>query len=189
MLELPVIDAARLRLVQAATNGPWRPGKSLVSWHHVIKIEPDGSAVGTNERVMVVAQETTAPFDGGAIHIIPKATIPKSAKTALIDGDKLTTDKGDVIELLVLSESSAPRLVPYPNYQPVLAKLDDEAEYPLADYGFDGKALTALLMAHPKWPGESYYRLRHLSDKSVSIDMGMPGVTALLALATNVRRG
>lgn len=188
MPELPVIDAARLRLVQAATEGPWRPGKSLVSWHHVIKVEPNGTAVGSNTKAIVVAEETTAPFEGEAIHIIPKATIPKSAKTALIDGDKLTTDKGDVIELLVLSETSVPMLVPYPNYKPVLAKLDG-GEYPLADYGFDGKALTALLMAHPKWPGESYYRLRHLSDKSVSIDMGLPGVTALLALATNVRRG
>lgn len=178
-MELTVIDAARLRLAQAASNGPWKRD-STTKRHHVIRVEPDGTAIATNDTTMAVCAQAVAPFEGEAIHFIPQSKIPKTANTGIISGDTLTTDKGDAIGLTYVD-------LQYPNYHAVLERIGEGREYPRADYGYDGKALYDLLSAHPDWPKKHYFRLRHLSGNSVVLDFGLEGVTVLLGLAMDVQ--
>ena len=181
-MDLAVIDLAKLRLVQAATDGPWKPGSATPTAHHLVRVEPSGRAVGTNRVTIVVAELTVEPFDGEPLHFIPESTIPKAAKVGRIEGDTLVTDKGSVALRWVTPESNPP-LVPYYNYEPLLRRVEEGVLHPRGDYGWDHKRLTNLLKAHPEWPKLRYVYLRHLSERSVLIDMGLEGVTALLSLA------
>lgn len=187
MQDLVVVDISKLRLAQAATDGPWKPGSISPVIHHVIRLEPSGRAVGTNRITMVVADLTVEPFDGEPIYIIPESTIPKAAKTAKIEGHTLVTDKGNVA-LRWITETSHPPLTPYYNYETALERVSRGDLYPRGDYGWNHRELDKLVKAHPTWPKEPYFRLRHLSDMSVQIEMEMEGVTALLSLAGKAHR-
>jgi hypothetical protein len=186
-MNLAVVDVARLRLAQAATDGPWKPGSATPTIHHVIRLEPSGRAVGTNRVTLVVAELAVEPFDGEPVHLIPESVIPKAAKTAKIEGDTLVTDKGSVA-LRWVREDTYPPLTPYYNYEPVLERVSRGDLHPRGDYGWDHRRLHNLLSAHPTWPKEPYFRLRHLSEMSVQIEMEMEGVTALLSLASKAHR-
>lgn len=178
--ELVVIDAARLRMVQAATEGPWKPALGTSWLQHSIHVEPSGRAVATNDKVMVVADDVFAPIET-AVDIVLQSKVTKTARSGIIRGDALTTDKGDSIEVLYPD-------IQFPNYEAVLKRIDEGVEYPMSDYGMDFKAIYDVISAHPSWPKETYFRFRHLSKLSVQIETGLPGVTFLMSLAMKVRR-
>ena len=181
-MELAVVDLAKLRLVQAATEGPWKPGAATPTLFHVIRLEPSGRAVGTNNVALVVADLTVEPFEGEPIHIIPESQIPKAARTARIEGDTLITDKGTVA-LRTITESSTPALTPYYRYEAVLERVAAGGVHPRGEYRWNHAQLDRLVKAHPAWPKEKYFDLKHVTQHSIQIDMRMDGVTALLAMA------
>lgn len=185
-MELAIADLGKLRMTQAATEGPWKPDTIHPPSHHVIRLEPSGRAVATNFKAMVVAELVVEPFDGEPKYVSIDGNVPKAAKAGVLSADKITTDKGE-LGVRWLTDRSEPSITSYYDYEPTLARIASSTEYPRGDYEWDHKLLHRLIQASPNWPRQEYIRLRHLSEMSVVIDLGVEGVTVILALAKRDR--
>ena len=185
-MELAIVDLGKLRLAQAATEGPWKPDSIYPASHHVIRLEPSGTAVATNFKAMVVAELAVAPFEGEPRYLMIDGTVPKAAKTGVLTDEKLTTDKGE-LGVRWLTKRTEPAVKSYYDYEPTLARVSEAVEHPRGDYEWNHKLLHRLIQASPNWPRQEYIRLRHLSEMSVVIDLGVEGATVMLALAKKER--
>lgn len=167
-MDITIVDGDYLRLAQAATDP-----KGIHEVHRVIRLEPGGRMVATDFLAMVIIEDAVVPFQGEAVHIVPERRIPPSAGVgAWVDGS-LTFPK---------AEMAAPQLdVQYPNYEPMLAR--KQVEVPRVDYDLEVGHLHALVSSLPGWPKSKRVRVRHLSDRSITLDTGVPGATVLISLA------
>lgn len=190
-MKIAVADMPKLRIAQAATNSNYRREAGHNALDHVIRIEPGGRAVATNQVAIVVAEDVVTPFEGEPVYIIPEKRILKGAKYGEIDLDAgiLSSDKRDENPILVahVSQDGMGRpggvsIRPYFNYQAVLDRLTESPEHARADYSVNVKQLYELAAAHPDWPGGAAFRFRHLSDRSIALENGMDGITILVKM-------
>ena len=168
--EIVCADPARLRIVQAACD----VGSANIH-NTVIRIEPDGTAVSTDGVLLVVARHTFAPLPY-PLHIRLGSRVLARAEPGRYAEGVLALGNTEVAASIVA-------LGGWHNYRASLERLAEGVPTPRSHYALDVKRIHALVSSHPDWPRRQTFDLLHLSDRSVQIDLGMEGVTALLALA------
>lgn len=192
------LDPVKIRLLQAATNSNYRHDQGHNIIHHVIRLEPDGTGVATNGTLLVVAQAACSPFEGDPLHVLIEKRIPRptrNARTLVLETQRHAGSLSGIGFIAMGNEMHDARIVPvadtgplpripwYPPYRKVLARIESADLIERADYRIDVKALYDLASSAPDWPKVHHVRFRHLSEHSAVVDLGVPGVTALIALA------
>lgn len=172
-MKLALIDAARLRLVQAATDNTAR---AALPTFGLVRVEPDGSAAATDNVLLVHATGVFQPFDGPPMHLRLARKVPKAARSGVLAGGVLTLDSGEAID------APDEARVRYPDYQRKLADILARPFTSRPTFGVDVKRLHELASAHPEWPRVSQVQLRHQANNAVTVELGLAGVRALLML-------